>query len=338
MSLFLMSPYNCSTPQLSCGQIMFRAVPITVSTLRDNRISNSHWHDYLQIWYTSSGEYLHTVNGVTHNQSSGSVMLIFPYMIHKIDASASVLKNTLVYEISIRKNMLEKYNIPFLSHSYCSASFASLYLKPSVTVSDKDKEAVDIICSELLTEYNKRSAMQTTKMFNAIARLLEICAKNADRTASLREISSTRARLECIDEAMTYLINNSSSKITLDNVSNAAMMSRSAFARGFNETVGQTCHNYLNSLRMSCAVGMLRKTRKSISEIAEECGFSDAGHLARACGKFFGDSPLTIRKKYSKWAREYGDSLFRRHMSERSWTLQYDDELLEKHWCEMSFY
>lgn len=338
MGIFLMSPYLCSTPQLSCGQIMFRTVPIMVEKLRDRRKSNSHWHDYLQIWYTVSGQYRHTVNGVTYPQKAGDAMLVFPYMTHSIDSSESDLEKTVVYEISIKKNMLEKYCIPFLSHSFCSASFDSFYLTPNIHIPVHDREKADIICSELSCEYKKKMAMHTTKMFNNIARFLELCIKNSVQSVSSKEIQVMRTRLECIDEAMAYILANSSDKLTLDEISSIAMMSRTSFATSFNEVIGQTCHSYIGAVRMSNAIGMLRKTRKSVSQIAVECGFSDASHFTRACNKMYGVTPLVLRKEYSKWAREYGDMLFKRHMRERSWAVTYDDELLEKHWCEMSFY
>lgn len=338
VGIFLMSPYSCSTPQLSCGQIMFRTVPVMIETLRDRRISNNHWHDYLQIWYTSSGEYKHTVNGVTYIQKPGDAMLVFPYMIHSIDSTETQIENAVVYEISIKKDMLEKHCIPFLSHSFCNATFDSFYLSPDIHLVGGDKEKADSICSFLKDEYKKGMAMHTTKMFNNISDFLELCIKNSERSATSRELIATRAKLECIDAAMSYILSNSSQKMTLEEISNIAMMSRTSFAIGFNEIVGQTCHSYINSVRMSNAVGMLRKTQKSVSQIAEECGFSDASHLTRMCSKMYGDTPLTLRKEYSKWAREYGDLLFKRHMRERSWAIEFDEELLDKHWCEMSFY
>ena len=60
-------PVICkNSPSLCSSNPLFSVAPITVKTLSDKRISSYHWHDYLQIWYTISGNYLHTVNGVTY--------------------------------------------------------------------------------------------------------------------------------------------------------------------------------------------------------------------------------------------------------------------------------
>ena len=76
--------------------------------ISSRQISSTHWHDYLQIWYTVSGSYLHTVRGIPYEQKPGSAMLIFPYTKHSIDSSGSNMDGTTVISFSVKKNYLEK--------------------------------------------------------------------------------------------------------------------------------------------------------------------------------------------------------------------------------------
>lgn len=338
MDIVVMSPYSYVMPHMSQNNTLFRSFPVTVSKLHDKRVSTTHWHDYLQIWYTASGEYSHTVNGVTYAQKPGDAMLVFPYMTHSIDASNSDLETLQVYEILIKKDLFEKHCIPFLSHSYNRASFDSFYLSPNVRLDNSNKERADILCSELLCEYDKKFAMHTTKMVGKIASLLELCIENCDRTASKRELASIRTRHEYLDSAISFIVDNSSKKITLDDISRAAMTSRSVLALNFNETVGQTCHNYITSLRVYQSLNLLRRTKMSISEIAAECGFCDASHLTRSYIKAFGESPLVVRREFRKLAQENGEYLFDLYKRENGWLIDYDGKLLDMHHCEMSFY
>lgn len=338
MDAVIMSPYSYVMPHMSQENAVLKVFPITVSKIRDKRIGSTHWHDYLQIWYTVSGEYSHTVNGVTYTQKPGDAMLVFPYMIHSIDASNSDLETLQVYEISIRKDLFEKHCIPFLSHSYMSASFDSFYLSPNVHLDNANKERADILCSELASEYDKRFAMHTTKMVSKIACLLELFIKNCNRTASKRELAAIRAKHEYLDSAIGFIVDNSSKKITLDDISSAAMTSRSVLALNFNETVGQTCHNYITSLRVYYSLNLLRRTKKTLSEIAEECGFCDASHLTRSYIKAFGESPLVVRREFRKLAQENGEYLFNLYKRENGWLIDYDGKLLDMYNCSMSFY
>ena len=137
---------------------------------------------------------------------------------------------------------------------------------------------------------------------------------------------------------MSFICENESSKITLDDICSVAMTSRSVFSLNFTETTGRTFHNYLTSMRISSAIKLLRRTKKSVSEIAKECGFSNVGHLTKTCIKLVGDSPLAIRRTFSELAQKNGDYLFNHYKQEYGWAIDYDGELLDKHHCAMSFY
>ena len=316
MSVIRLSPFEYAMPSHSAGYKLFDVVPITVSKLRDNRISDNHWHDFLQIWYTVSGEYVQVINGKRIVQKAGSCSLVFPYMLHSIDSSGSDLSETEVFNISIKKGEFEKKCIPFLSHTYNTASFDSFSLSPSIVIPKDKKSVADKLCYDMYSEYQKNSAMFTTKMFSLVARLLEICIDSSGDVFSRREISSAKIKEECISEAIRFLSDNRTDNITIDNVSSAVLMSRRTFTDAFNSTVGTTCHGYLTSLRLSLVLEYLRYTEMTVAEIAGKCGFSDASHLYRVCLKNFKMGPLEIRHACGKWAREVGDALFRKSIKE----------------------
>ena len=174
MNTVILSPYSFVYPSLSHRNAIFSFSPFSVTILKDNRIGTIHWHDYPQIWYTASGEYVHTINGVSYIQKPGDIMIIFPYMVHSIDTSGSDMENTLIYEFSIRNDLLKNSEIPFLSHTYRKASFDSLFLNPSIRFEGKDKEKADEICSALKKECDKKFAMRTTKIATELSALLKL--------------------------------------------------------------------------------------------------------------------------------------------------------------------
>ena len=131
---------------------------------------------------------------------------------------------------------------------------------------------------------------------------------------------------------------NISKKLAIDDIANIAMMSRRTFTSNFNFMVGHTCSNYTTLMRMSSAIHMLKQTRKSISEIAEECGFFDSSHFAMKCNEMYGESPLTIRRNLSKWMREYGDDLFKDQREALRWAYIFDEDEIELHRISLSFY
>ena len=331
MSVIKLSPFDAVSPSLNHANKIFNYVPITVSKIRDNRISETHWHDYLQIWYTVSGEYTQVINGVRYPQKPGSAALIFPYTVHSIDSSASDLSELDVISISIRKGELEKKCIPFLSHSYNIASFDSFYLSPVIQIGKAQKETADILCHDLLSEASKNAAMFTTKMFSAIARFLEICIDNSPHSVSEKELFAVKSKSECIEAAMQYMLGHTIETVSIKDLASVALMSRHIFTDTFRKTVGRTCHDYLMTLRLGVALEYLRYTDLSIAELAEKSGFANASHLYRNCIKTYGQSPLEVRRACGKWAREYGDELFKKAVSSPSYPGFITDSDIEIH-------
>ena len=119
----LVYPSAIGNLQLSASKRMFQVVPLIVQKLSDKRISSTHWHDYLQIWYTVSGSYLHTVEGVAYEQKPGSAMLIFPYTKHSIDSSCSDLDDTPLVDICFPYRFSITYTEPHKSFISSSKLF-----------------------------------------------------------------------------------------------------------------------------------------------------------------------------------------------------------------------
>ena len=338
MDACIIYPDALGGPKLSEWRQFFRVVPVTVDTLRDRRLSYYHWHDYLEIWYTVSGNYYHSVNGIQYRQDPGSAILVFPYTIHRIDAIEADLSNTVVLQISVKKNALETRGIPFFAQSFHSACFDSVLLPQCRNFCGAQKTKADAIGLELLEEYRKKMNMNSYKMLMLTGEFLALCAHDFGQKISSCTIQKIQKKNACLDEAMTFLAHNSAQRITLDEISKAAMMSRRSFTSEFSTMVGQSCHDYLRSLRMRNAVEFLRKTRKSIQETADENGFYDASHFYKVCMDLYDTPPLTLRKELSQWTREYGDRIYRRTIQEASWALTFDEASWARHQCAMSVY
>lgn len=334
----LIFPFKSNMPSLSCFNRIFNELPFSVTVTRDKRISETHWHDYLQIWYTVSGEYRHTLDGVTYTQKTGDAILVFPYMLHSIDTSASKFPETMLVCISIRKDELTRQCIPFLSHTYCDASFDLFRLPPFVSLREKDKAVADNLFNDILEEYDRKMAMHFNKIFSFIARFFELCISNSTDCISKYDLVSMRAKFECIDNSMVFLLSNISEPITTSELSRCAMMSERSFLTAFSSTIGQTPHDYIIHLRMQHAVSLLRKTNMSIAEIAEKSGFYDSSHFNKKCKELCGMSPLAYRRYLSKWTREVGDAIYKDTIKNTNWVLSFDEAGAERHWYAKSFY
>jgi AraC family transcriptional activator of mtrCDE len=84
---------------------------------------------------------------------------------------------------------------------------------------------------------------------------------------------------------------------TLERLAQEASMSRSAFAKQFRVTVGETPHSYLTRWRLGIAAQLLGQTTLSIGEIAYKVGFQSEYSFNRAFKTARGITPAKAREQ-----------------------------------------
>lgn len=83
--------------------------------------------------------------------------------------------------------------------------------------------------------------------------------------------------------------------LTLDDLADAAIMSKFHFIRTFRVVVGVTPCRYLSALRIQHAKRLLRSTTMNVSEISAEVGYSSTGSFTRRFTASVGCSPIQYR-------------------------------------------
>lgn len=103
--------------------------------------------------------------------------------------------------------------------------------------------------------------------------------------------------VESLDE---YIRENSREEIS--NTEIGAIFGYHPFyvSRMLKEKKGITMRQYIIAYRFKLAKRMLEFTNRSIGEIAEECGFTDASYFAKSFKASFGISPKDYRAKFDK--------------------------------------
>jgi AraC family transcriptional regulator len=104
----------------------------------------------------------------------------------------------------------------------------------------------------------------------------------------------SRVRLQRV---LDYIAANSHLDIQLDDLADVADMSRFHFARLFRLGMGVTPHRYLMDQRLQQAKALLRLDTRSVSEVAVETGFANAGHFARVFRRYVGVSPTEWKRQ-----------------------------------------
>lgn len=102
-----------------------------------------------------------------------------------------------------------------------------------------------------------------------------------------------------IQTVIQFIEKNYSNAITVDDMVEHIHVSKYHFIRRFRHMMGITPYSYLTNYRINMSKTLLRSTDKTVSEIAELCGFPDTSNFIAQFKKHTGQRPLQYRRDFS---------------------------------------
>ncbi len=99
-----------------------------------------------------------------------------------------------------------------------------------------------------------------------------------------------------VDKAAEYINEKYSENISVRDIASVIALSPSHFSRIFKKETGLTPQEYLIRVRLDRAKSFLMRSRKSVTEIALQCGFSSSAHFSSSFIKRFGKTPSEFKK------------------------------------------
>lgn len=101
-----------------------------------------------------------------------------------------------------------------------------------------------------------------------------------------------------INKAQDYIDNNISEELTIPKLAEVANFSQYHFQRIFSAMTGETLYRYILRIRLEKAAYLLvANPKKTVTEIAYECGFTSSSVFARAFKQYYG---ITAKE----WAKD----------------------------------
>ena len=101
---------------------------------------------------------------------------------------------------------------------------------------------------------------------------------------------------ECIGEAISYIEDNITGELTIENIANKACISQFYFQKGFAMLCGFTVSEYIRCRRLALAGSELVSTDKKVIDIALKYGYDSPDSFTKSFTRFHGVTPTTVRK------------------------------------------
>ena len=250
-----------------------------------------HWHTELEFVYVESGTVIFWSGEKHVVLSEGNGVFINSKILHRFHSlDGAIIPNFLCMPCFISPEdslIYSKYIQPVISSSLTFQVFYKEIVWQA--------EILEIIKKIISVQDQKNvRELATSALMQEI--WLNLCKhvniKNEDNYSYAS--ASSQARLQLI---MQYIQQNYRSNISLDNIADYAMLSKSTVLNYFRKYLHTTPINYLINYRLNEAAVLLRKTEKKIITVSNETGFNNVDYFCKLFKKHYHLTPTEYRKK-----------------------------------------
>ena len=155
--------------------------------------------------------------------------------------------------------------------------------------------------NNIVYELNEKREMYENVVQGLVLELFSILIRDYKSNDTLDLPSDKNIRYyEIIYPAIRKIRKDFASNISIDELAAICNVSKYHFCRIFKAVTSFSAVNYQTEYRLRIADILLKNSDKSISEIADMCGFGDAGYFSRCYKKHTGVSPREKRIILSK--------------------------------------
>jgi len=100
-----------------------------------------------------------------------------------------------------------------------------------------------------------------------------------------------------VAKALRFIQTNANRPLSVDEIALSSGVHRRSLQRRFHDHLSSTIDQYYRTARAEYVAKLIRESRLSLEEIAEQCGFSEASHLSRFFTSVRGETPSAYRKR-----------------------------------------
>lgn len=254
-----------------------------------------HIHkDFTELVIVLDGSATHVVGKDVYLVSKGDVYVVGSHTIHEYRECCNLKICNVMFQPEF-----------FFQHTYQlkeSPGFHALfYIEPYMTkeadytsrlrLSQIQYSRVTNMIEEMMEEYGN----QNSGWKEALQGLFMGLVVDLTRTYQM-PLENQRQGILFVANAVSFIEKNYASDIKVEDIAKEAFLSERHLTRIFKETYHVTPMQYVIRLRLLYGGNLLRLTDKSVTEIAEMCGFEDNNYFARRFRQYYQMTPLEYRR------------------------------------------
>ena len=254
-----------------------------------------HWHNYLEIAFVRQGKGIYYVENKTYEMNVGDIVVINNIEPHYMEVlpPVNMVMPVVMFEPQLVWSSESQFDYQYMEPFFERSSNFNNRIDSKSEIGQK----IFALLSEIEEEYVHKTVgyklMIKAKLLHIITYLIR---HYQDASKNTESISSKSKKLEKLGKVFDYISKNYSRKIDLNTLADLAYMSPNYFSTFFKLSTGFSPIEYLNKMRISKSIEMLRETDYSIAQIALDCGFNNLANFNKIFKHFTETTPSGIRK------------------------------------------
>ncbi|WP_455716498.1 AraC family transcriptional regulator [Anaerosporobacter sp.] len=274
----------------------FEAFYVTRESFTENVAA--HWHYFVEIMYLIKGTVKVNCDNIDHNLNAGDLIFFHPGSIHAIynpsdDMHYGIIKLNLSRMYTIGSHFLRPVAI---IRTAKGNSYAPIHIQQkelsNLPIGDWFHRCINELSSHA---YGYDISFYST-VSNILIEIIRIWEKHGFIVEQTSPAPNNVGTIQTITE---YIDENSHQPLRVDELAHMCDMSYSYFAKNFQLLYGQSCKEYISSIRIRKAKDLLMYTDLDQNYISQDTGFSDCSHFIRVFKQMEGITPKQYRIKNS---------------------------------------
>jgi len=265
-----------------------------------------HSHDFIEIAFVYMGKGFHVVDGKEFDVTKGDLYIInsdTSHSFYPIDRENSgklavyncMFMTSFIENLGLEPGLLKKIIGVFLYKSIFSDEIG---YPPDISLKGSAINEVEAVFDKMFYEYTWKPEGYIDLLKLYLCELLvKIFRFHKVQNMQTYEVDY---KFQLINNSMTYLKNNLSSKLSLEEISQHVFLSKSYFASVFKDITGISVFDYIQKLRIEKACSILLESRDKITEISKAVGYNDYRFFNKTFKKITGLTAMEYREKNRK--------------------------------------
>ena len=253
-----------------------------------------HWHEELELSVVREGRARYTLGSGVYELSAGQGLLINANVPHSF---APVGGNAVLLMLILHPSFL--YGLPGSEiERGLMRPFLNARRLPVVMLEAGEVQAV----REIDALFERKPFAWALRCKAALCELFCTLFVRCEGELNGQSAFSDDA-LERLQRMTGYLSAHYDEPLDLTRLSQLACLSREGCCRFFRRMTGQTLSQYLENDRIARAAALLQERGASVTGVALQCGYSNAGRFSAAFARRMGCAPRAYQRQYCKSER-----------------------------------